>query len=156
MSIVDRCGSVQPHAAMVMFVVVRGEERVTERPRVLDRPEPGRERRLVFDVLNAASEKGLSFDTCGRECDRTTCRSARRSAIFFDVIEVPRSACTTRGTPWVANTSAMNPGSLRCRITPLTSDLVKNSGKAPTAHPASSENGQRQAVDLVGLAPADR
>src|SRR4051812_33397497 len=56
-------------------------------------------------VLNAASENGLSLDTCGREWDRRTCRSARRSATFFEVIEVPRSAWTAWGT---AMTSLMN------------------------------------------------
>src|SRR4051794_19359198 len=58
-----------------------------------------------FNVLNQASLYGLSFDTFGRECDRVTSRSSSRSAIDFEVIEVPRSACTTCGTPWTSNTS---------------------------------------------------
>src|ERR1700761_9613196 len=47
-------------------------------------------------VLNAASEYGLSFDTCGRECERSTCRSASRSATFFEVSDFLRGH---RGAP---------------------------------------------------------
>src|SRR5450830_30131 len=50
-----------------------------------------------FIVLNCASEKGLSFDTRGREWDRVTPRSTRSAETGLDVIEVPRSACTVCG-----------------------------------------------------------
>src|SRR5437588_8225092 len=53
-----------------------------------------------FKVLNSDSEYGLSFDTLGLECDRVTSRSASRAATVLLVIDVPRSACTTCGTPW--------------------------------------------------------
>src|ERR1700755_118242 len=52
-----------------------------------------------FKVLNNDSEYGLSLDTRGRECDRVTSRSASSAATVLLVIDVPRSACTTRGTP---------------------------------------------------------
>src|SRR3954468_6951300 len=58
-----------------------------------------------FNVLNQASLYGLSLDTFGRECDRVTARSSSSSATDFDVIEVPRSACTTCGTPCASNPS---------------------------------------------------
>src|SRR5882757_725512 len=54
-----------------------------------------------FNVLNNASEYGLSLDTRGLECDRVTSRSASRAATVLLVIDVPRSACTTCGTPWM-------------------------------------------------------
>src|SRR5271166_4317589 len=43
-------------------------------------------------VLNAASEKGLSLETCGREWLRVMFRSVSRVATFLEVIEVPLSA----------------------------------------------------------------
>jgi hypothetical protein len=55
-----------------------------------------------LSVLNNDSEYGLSLDTRGRECDRVTSRSASRVATVLLVIDVPRSACTTRGTPCTA------------------------------------------------------
>src|SRR4051794_15340767 len=58
-----------------------------------------------FKVLNQASLYGLSLDTLGREYDRVTVRSSSSSATDFEVIEVPRSAWTTCGTPCTSNTS---------------------------------------------------
>src|SRR5271163_4576976 len=55
-----------------------------------------------FKVLNSDSEYGLSLDTRGRECDRVTSRSASSAATVLLVIDVPRSACTTCGTPCTA------------------------------------------------------
>ena len=55
-----------------------------------------------FKVLNSDSEYGLSLDTRGRECDRVTSRSASNAATVLLVIDVPRSACTTCGTPCTA------------------------------------------------------
>src|SRR3954462_5246227 len=52
-----------------------------------------------FNILNSDSEYGLSLDTRGRECDRVISRSASSVATVLLVIEVPRSACTTCGTP---------------------------------------------------------
>ncbi len=49
---------------------------------------PGR----YFSVLNCASEYGLSLETCGREWDWVTPRSASSSATGLEVIEEPRSA----------------------------------------------------------------
>ncbi|RGC64951.1 hypothetical protein C5N14_31095 [Micromonospora sp. MW-13] len=76
-----------------------------------------------FNVLNQASLYGLSLDTFGRECERVTSRSSSRSATDFDVIDVPRSACTTCGTPWTSNTwriidSARGPDSRACTRAP--------------------------------------
>src|SRR3990172_1109067 len=57
-----------------------------------------------FIVLNCASEKGLSFDTEGREWVLVTPRSESSSATGFEVIEDPRSACSES---W--------PGRIACR-----------------------------------------
>lgn len=46
-----------------------------------------------FNVLNCASEYGLSLLTWGREWVLVTPRSASISATGLEVIEVPRSAC---------------------------------------------------------------
>src|ERR1700759_3096844 len=61
-----------------------------------------------FSVLNSDSEYGLSLDTLGRECDRVTSRSASSAATVLLVIDVPRSACTTCGTPCTAKISSIN------------------------------------------------
>src|SRR6476646_8322498 len=61
-----------------------------------------------FKVLNNDSEYGLSLDTRGRECDRVTSRSASSATTVLLVIEVPRSACTTRGTPWTVKTCSIS------------------------------------------------
>ncbi len=85
-------GREQPEAAVVMFGVVPGEEDVPVGPRVLERAEPVRERRPVFQRLERASENGLSFDTWGREWVLVTPRSASRNATDFEVMAGPRSA----------------------------------------------------------------
>src|SRR3979490_1363473 len=59
-----------------------------------------------FKVLNSDSEYGLSLDTRGRECDRVTSRSASSAATVLLVIDVPRSACTTCGTPCPRKTAS--------------------------------------------------
>jgi len=41
------------------------------------------------------------LETLGRECERVTFRSSSRAATVLEVIEVPRSAWTTCGTPWM-------------------------------------------------------
>jgi hypothetical protein len=46
-----------------------------------------------FIVLKCDPEYGLSLETCGRECDFVTPRSASRNATDFDLMEEPRSAC---------------------------------------------------------------
>src|ERR1700730_5932803 len=61
-----------------------------------------------FNVLNSDSENGLSLDTRGRECDRVTSRSASSAATVLLVIDVPRSACTTCGTPWTVKICSIN------------------------------------------------
>lgn len=62
-----------------------------------------------FIVLNCASENGLSFDTLGRECDRTMPRLVSSSGTNPEVIEVPRSASTECGTvPLRQIASSMN------------------------------------------------
>src|SRR5450759_1109510 len=55
-----------------------------------------------FNVLNHDSEYGLAFETRGREWDRVTSRSESNAATVLDVMDVPRSACTTWGMPWMA------------------------------------------------------
>src|SRR5215208_6944831 len=50
--------------------------------------KPGR----YFRVLNCASEYGVSLETCGREWDLVTPRSASRKATGLDVIDDPRAA----------------------------------------------------------------
>src|SRR5665647_3305810 len=56
-------------------------------------------------VLNHASLNGLSLLTRGRECDLVTSRSDNNVATVFDVIDVPRSAWTTCGVPWMPKIS---------------------------------------------------
>src|SRR5674476_1592402 len=58
-----------------------------------------------FNVLNHDSEYGLSFETRGREWDLVTSRSESSAATVLDVMDVPRSACTTFGIPWMAKIS---------------------------------------------------
>src|SRR5450830_293119 len=58
-----------------------------------------------FSVLNHDSEYGLSFETWGREWDLVTSRSESSTATVLDVMDVPRSACTTRGITWMAKIS---------------------------------------------------
>src|SRR5450830_2176981 len=60
-----------------------------------------------FNVLNHDSEYGLSFETRGREWDRVTSRSESNAATVLDVMDVPRSACTTFGIPWMAKISVI-------------------------------------------------
>lgn len=50
-----------------------------------------------FRVLNADSEYGLSFETCGREWDWAMFSLAYRPETVLLVIEVPRSAWTDFG-----------------------------------------------------------
>src|SRR5664279_2124422 len=58
-----------------------------------------------FNVLNQASEYGLSLETFGRECDLGASRSDSNAATVLEVIDVPRSAWTTCGTPWTPKIS---------------------------------------------------
>src|SRR5665648_405972 len=61
-----------------------------------------------FRVLNCASEYGLSLLTRAREWERVTPRSASSAETGWEVIEVPRSACTVCGTaPLRSMASAM-------------------------------------------------
>src|SRR5450756_1687532 len=58
-----------------------------------------------FNVLNHDSEYGLSLETRGREWDLVTSRSDSNAATVLLVMDVPRSACTPRGTSWIAKIS---------------------------------------------------
>src|SRR5450756_375997 len=58
-----------------------------------------------FNVLNHAAEYGLSLETRGLEWDRVTARSDSSAATVLDVMDVPRSACTTWGIAWMAKIS---------------------------------------------------
>ncbi len=61
--------------------------------------------------MNWASENGLSLDTCGREWDWVTPRSASRNATGFEVIDEPRSAWTvnwSRSMCCLTQVSAIN------------------------------------------------
>ena len=60
-----------------------------------------------FNVLNQLSENGLSLLTRGLECDFVTSRSDSNAATVFDVIDVPRSAWTTCGVPWMPKVSCI-------------------------------------------------
>jgi len=54
---------------------------------------------------------GLSFETCGRECDFVTPSSASSRATGFEVIDEPRSACRvncSRVMPSRAHYALMN------------------------------------------------
>src|SRR3982074_1549174 len=69
-----------------------------------------------FIVRNWDSEYGLSLETCGRECDFVTPRSARNKATGFDVIDDPRSAwmVSVPGTiSWFSHVFAINVSPVR-------------------------------------------
>jgi hypothetical protein len=124
-AVVDVSGDVQPDPGVVVLVVVGGDELVEERARAWVR-EPNRSAKTgrYFSVLNSDSLYGLSLLTLGRECERVTFRSASRAATVLDVIEVPRSACTTCGTPWIPKISliiswAKGPDSWACTCAPM-------------------------------------
>ena len=89
-------GRQEPEARMMMLGVVPGEEPVAVRAGILDRAKSLRKHRLVLQRLDCASEKGLSFETCGREWVFVTPRSASKNATGFEVIAEPRSA-------WIVN-----------------------------------------------------
>src|SRR5665811_1210724 len=74
-------------------------------------------------VLNQASLYGLSLETFGRECDLVTSKSDSSAATVLEVIDVPRSAWTTCGTPWTPKISfiistANGPDSWACTTAP--------------------------------------
>src|SRR5437016_7462686 len=80
------------------------------RESLTDRKRAGKSGRYV-SVLNCASEKGLSFETWGREWVLVTPRSASSNATGLDVIDEPRSAWRVRAPgamPWRAQVSAMS------------------------------------------------
>lgn len=56
-------------------------------------------------VLNHASLNGLSLLTRGLEGDLVTSRSDNNAATVLLVIDVPRSAWTTSGVPWIPKIS---------------------------------------------------
>ena len=65
-AVVDAGGGVQPDAGVAVLVVVVGEELLGERAGVGQGPEALGKTGAYFSVLNAASENGLSLETCGR------------------------------------------------------------------------------------------
>ena len=84
----------EPEAAVMMVLVVPAKERLANaRPSAID-PKRSGNCGQYFRVLNWASEKGLSLDTCGRLWVLVTPRSARSSATGLLFIEAPRSACS--------------------------------------------------------------
>ena len=87
---VERC--VHPDPGVAVGVVVPAVEGGAERAGVLQGPEPVGKSGRYFNVLNCASENGLSFEQCGREWDLVTPRSASRNATGLEAIEEPRSA----------------------------------------------------------------
>src|SRR5450759_192874 len=58
-----------------------------------------------FNFVNHDCEYGLSLDTRGREWDLVTSRSDSNAATVLLVIDVPRSAWTTAGMPWIPKIS---------------------------------------------------
>jgi hypothetical protein len=101
-AVVDVGGGVQAQAGVAMFVVVPGEKDLAVLPGGFDRGEPTGKSGRYFSVLNWASLKGLSSETCGGLCDWVTPRSASRNATGLEVIELPRSA-------WMVNWSRLMP-----------------------------------------------
>ena len=83
----------QGNAGVVVLMVVVLEKFGAEPAGVIDAVEAVGESRAYFNVLNAASEYGLSFEVWGRLCDRSTPRSTRSCATVFDVMDAPRSEC---------------------------------------------------------------
>ena len=128
-AVVDVSGGMQAQPAVAMFIVVPSEEDLAVSSGVFDRAEPaGEVGGRYFSVLNWASENGLSLETCGRECDWVTTRSASKNATGLLVMELPRSAWMvnwSRSMPclaqvWRISTSASAADSRLATIQPTT------------------------------------
>src|SRR5207247_4028863 len=75
-AVVDVGGSVQAEAAVMVLVVVPGEEFLAVRPGGFDRGEPGREPRPVLQRLELRFGVRVVAGHVGREWDWVTPRSA--------------------------------------------------------------------------------
>src|ERR1700738_5273741 len=61
-----------------------------------------------FRLLNNDPEYVLSVHPRGQQCEPVTSETASSAATVLLVIDVPRSACTTWGTPCTVNTRSIN------------------------------------------------
>ena len=96
---------VKSNPGMPMFVVVPLHKICQEDASICQAAEALRERRSVLQGLKPGFAVGLSLETFGRECDLVTSRSDSNAATVLEVIDVPRSAWTTCGTPWIPKIS---------------------------------------------------
>ena len=118
----------QSNARMTVLVIVVVEEKLAERPSVLDRAEAGGEGRAVLERLVDRLGVRVVLLTCGREWVRLMLRSLSSSATPLEVIEVPRSAWMVkapRSMPWettavVMSSSASSAVSVAATIQPTT------------------------------------
>ena len=110
-AVVDRGRRVVADARVPVLVVVVGEERLAERPGVLDAAEALGEGRAVLEGLELRLAVGVVVLTCGRLWVRPMPRNVSSSVTGFDVIDDPRSAWMVSwsgGTWWRATASAMS------------------------------------------------
>jgi hypothetical protein len=103
-SVVNVAGRVKAQAAMAMNVVIPNEEALAVGSGGFDRVEPAGKVGPVLQGLELRFGE-QSLDTCGREWDWVTPRSANRNATGLEVIDVPRTAWTTCGIPWTPKIS---------------------------------------------------
>ena len=111
LAVVNVAGGVQAEAAVAVLVVVPREEFLAVRPGGFGRGERAGNAGRYFNVVNGASEYGLSLDTWGRKRDWVTPRSASISAAGLEIMELPRSACKLswpRVMPCLAQVAAMS------------------------------------------------
>ena len=91
-AVVDVGGDVQAQTGVAVFVVDQAKNVwQCSRAASIEPNRVGKSGRY-FSVLNCASLKGLSSETCGRLWDWVMPRSASRNATGLEVIEEPRSA----------------------------------------------------------------
>ena len=110
-AVVDLGGGVQPEPAVMMVVVVPGEEFLAVRAGGLDRGEPGGEARPVLQGFELGFGVRVVVGDVRAEWDWVTPRSASSSATGLEVMELPRSACRLsrpRVMPCLAQVAAIS------------------------------------------------
>ena len=96
---------------MTVHLVVPGEERAVERPRVLGRAEARGELRLVLEGLELRLAVRIVVARMGPAVAPLDAEVGQDRATGSERIELPRSACTVswpEGTPCVRTDSAMS------------------------------------------------
>src|SRR3989304_514215 len=85
-------GVIRPSAPWRCSALYQGKNRRQNVSASSDAPTRAGKSGRYLRVLNWASEKGLSSETWGRECEGTTPRVASSRATGWEVIDGPRAA----------------------------------------------------------------